>query len=615
MPSSQEFPCPSCHTALTLDAETAGKEVTCPHCEAQVFMPDLPAPQPAPREPRKARKPKSATKPAEETQVQETLPLELNAEMIHEDNRKNFPLHNSQPLLSAETSPTLDERSSIPPTKEKSAEEEQRRLAAMAASLTYEHAKFEKKGMLSFGCPLCNRPLWVDKRASGLKLKCEGCGSDLISPRPELGLPAQLDDREHEVPTHQLPKAVIPKARQVEDVRLEEGRSGGRTKRQTPVPGQISAQTPVKLQPVQARGDDSFTGQPVQLPSERISKARTVGDRRPEMEPPQEPEDDSLVEPPIAPKESKRDKGAIRLNDKRRNFSPQKLIENDVEVDAFWGPVESKPPASRRMMIVGWLALIPIVLGLAVWGIREVFRKKESIVGVDRNDGVDGTRAFYVARDVLVKYFASASIEEMSRYVRHPEVTLPRMKNFYKRIPPNDVVEKLEEPMEIQVADIDFISPIMTLRGKNPQIVSLEIPKVDTNDLRIDWESMVHWSEVPWDDFMAQEMTEAHDFRVVMQPDDYPIEPYEDKKRWVCFKLYNPANAGKDYGFCFGYVEVNSPTAISMILPLRRANEDGHVTFNAVLSLRFTPESRGRKNQVPQVMIEKFTDGWILPND
>ena len=88
------------------------------------------------------------------------------------DNRKNFPLHNSQPLLPAETSPTLEERSSLPPTKEKSAEDEQRRLAAMAASLSYEHAKFEKKGMISFGCPLCNRPLWVDKRASGLKLKC-----------------------------------------------------------------------------------------------------------------------------------------------------------------------------------------------------------------------------------------------------------------------------------------------------------------------------------------------------------------------------------------------------------------------------------------------------------
>ena len=612
MPSSQEFPCPSCHTALTLDAETAGREVTCPHCEAQVFMPELASPKPKPRKPRKR---KAAAKVEEETQIPETLPLDPNVEKYHEDNRKNFPLHNSQPLLPAETSPTLEERSSLPPTKEKSAEEEQRRLAAMAASLTYEHAKFEKKGMISFGCPLCNRPLWVDKRASGLKLKCEGCGSDLVSPRPELGLPAQLDDREHDVPAHQLPKAVIPKARQVEDVRLEEGRSGGRTKRQTPVPGQISARTPVKLQPVQARGDDSFSGLSVHLPSERISKARTVGDRRPEVEPPQEMPEESQEEPLITPKESKRDKGAIRLNDKRRNFSPQKLMENDVEVDESWGPVESKPPGSRKMMIVGWLALIPIVLGLTVWGIREVFRKKESIEGVDRNDGVDGTRAFYVARDVLDKYFSSASIEEMSRYVRHPDLTLPRMKNFYKRMPPNEVVEKLEDPLEIQVADIDFLSTMLTLQGKNSQIVSLEIPKVDTEDLRIDWESMVHWSAVPWDDFMAREMTEPQEFRVVMQPDDYPIEPYEDKKRWVCFKLYNPAHAGMDYGFCFGYVEVNSPTAISMILPLRRANEDGHVTFNAVLSLRFTPESRGRKNQVPQVMIEKFTDGWILPDD
>ena len=615
MPSSQEFPCPSCHTALTLDAETAGKEVICPHCEAQVFMPELLQANPKPRKPRTNGKPKTAAKRAPENEDQTSLPLDLEVDIFHEDKRKNFPLHNSQPLLPAEASPVSEERSSIPPTKGKSPEEEQRRLAAMAASLTYEHAKFEKKGMISFGCPLCNRPLWADKRASGLKLKCEGCGSDLISPRPEMGLPAQLNDPDHAVPAHQLPKAAIPKARQVEDVKLEEGRAGGRTKRQAPVPGALSARTPVKLQPVPVKGDATFSGQTVQLPSERISRARTVGERRPEVpESPVQPEE-STAQPLILPMESKRDKGAVRLNEKQRNFSPQKLIESDVEVDDSWGPVESKPPASRKMIIVGWLALIPIVLGLAAWGIREVFRKKESIVGVDRNDGVDGTRAFYVARGVLDKYFASASIEEMARYVRHPELTLPRMKNFYKRTPANEMVEKLEDPVELQVEEINFISLVLTLQGKSAQFVSLEIPTLDTYELRIDWESMVHWSDVPWDEFMSQEMTEAHDFRVVLQPDDYPAEPYDDKKRWICFKLYSPGNVGKDYGFCFGYVEVNSPTAISMILPLRHANEGGQVTFNAILSLRFTPESRGRKDQVPQVIIDKFSDGWIRPND
>ena len=575
-------------------------------------MPELPQAKPIAIKPKKAR---AAAKPAAEGAVQENLPLELAVDIFSGDARRNFPLHNSQPLLPAETSSASEERSSLPPTKEKSAEEEQRRLAAMAASLTYEHAKFEKKGMISFGCPLCNRPLWVNKKETGLKLKCEGCGSDLISPRPELGLPAQLDDPNYDVPSHQLPKAVIPLTRQVEDVTLEEGRPGGRTKRQTPVPGQASVQSPVRLQPVQARGDESFNGQSVLLPSERISKARTMGDRRPEEPPSDELPEDLPNESLTVPKESKRDKGAIRLNERQRNFSPQKLMESDPEIDEAWGPVESKPPASKKLIIIGWLALIPILIGMAVWAIREVFKKKESIVGVDRNDGVDGTRAFYVARDVLDKYFASASIEEMARYVRHPELTLPRMKNFYKRTPANEVVEKLDDPLEIRVADINFISVLATLQGKNAQIVSLEIPAVDTDDLRIDWESMVHWSEVSWDDFMSQEMTESHDFRVVMRLDEYPAEPYEDKKRWVCFKLYNPAHVGKDYGFCFGYVEVNSPTAISMILPLRHASEDGHVTFNAILSLRFTPESRGRKNQVPQVMIDKFTDGWILPND
>ena len=619
MSTHPDFPCPSCHHGLPHDATTAGREVTCPHCEALVFLPEITPPA---KSARPVRNKPNLGAVVRKDPTAEQLTLELEAESILENARRNFPLHNSQPIAPPEA-PIVppEERPALPPGKEKTAEEEQRRLAAMAANLGYDHAKFEKKGMLSFACPLCNRPLWVSKKESGLALKCEGCGSSLLSPRPELGLPAQLKETD-ESAAAQFPKAVLPTTRQVEDLKLEEGRSGGRAKRHpsTPQTSDTPAQrSPIKLRPVPARGDETLSGQPVVLPSERISQARTLlpesrDDLTSELPEPRPPDSEDT----ILPRESKREKGAVRLNNRRRNFSPQKIVESNIEITDAWGPSEHKAPHSRRIVIIAWLCLIPLLLGIIIWGMQEVFRKKEPTTTDPRANEINATRAFHLSRDVLEKFFTASSVEEMSRYVRHPEATLPRMKAFYKHTPPTRTIEAFDDPVEGKVDDVNFISGLLTLQGQKSRSVALEIPPETSgfpDDLRIDWESMVYWSEVPWDQFMGTEMTEAHEFRVTMQLDDYPVEPYQDQNRWVCFKLYNPGNVGEEYGFCFGYVEVNSPTATDMILPLRRATEEGQRSLNAILKLRFIPESRGRKNQVPQVMIDQFTNGWLKAQD
>lgn len=508
--------------------------------------------------------------------------------------RRNNPLHDGQPPLESEASLQMREKSALPPGKEKSPEAEQRRMAAMAGNIGYEHEKFEKKGMLAFACPLCHRPLWVSKKEEGSTVNCGGCGSDIISPTPRLGLPVRVvDPTDRQTVEQPARKAVIPEARE---------KSGN-----VPVRGESLLPKP-ELPP---------TAAPVVLPSERISQARTIGARRTTSAPP-----DAPVPVPVAPpvqaepqaEEVNRPKGAVRLNEKRRDFKPVKEIETDVEVTEAWGAPQDKVPLSRRYLILAWVAAVPIFLGLAVWGMREVFRKKDPKIEVANKgkEDEDQVMNLRLAEEVLRKFHLAETVEAKAEFVRHPEITLPRMKEFYGDNLVKYHFQSFTDAREGRRGQFDFITGTMTLKNEKPRLVSLEILPQSSKVL-IDWESLVYWSEVPWEKFLGQQMERPHEFRVTMVRDDYYNNGvYEDETRWICWKLYHPASVGEEYGYCYGYTDVSSDVTTEMIQPMRVAAERGQKNLRAILSLRFHPDARGKPG-APQVHIEKFTPGWLVP--
>lgn len=695
MAATSEYPCPQCHQGLLLDEDTAGRKVKCPYCKTQVQMPYQEAPVVTQKiQPRLAKGKRSRNnaqksapygKPASAAPVPETpslftedtpaenvvLPVESAApagvpvvpdkssagenlplpaaEAVAEDPKteepaptpkQTFPLHNSRPLL--EPPPGIEHHGALP-EKEKSPDEELKRLAAMAGNVEYDLEKFEKKGMISFGCPMCHRPLRVAKKDSGTTILCEGCGLDIVAPKPELGIPAQLLDIAQANAGPSLPKAVLPTARKIDDQSLAEGRAGGRAKKNTveqaaltepaapSTPANLSAPAPgsipeklskpgrpeLKIQPVPARSDTVMGGNAITLPSERISQARTVGATKATIPAPAAEVVDVPESIPDAKTEAKpKPRGAMRLNNERRVFAPQKEMEGDLEISESWGRADEKPPVSKRYVIIAWLVMVPILLGLGLWFMKETFRKKVDAPPSKSSETKDEARVVHVAEDILKKFFASKTVEEMSKYVRHPEDTLPRMESHYKRPLPRFTVESFSGAKVGNMEGADFLTGTLILSGEQPHSIAFELPPENSpnpDDLKLDWESLVYWSDMPWDQFLATESEKGIDFRVVMQKDDYPNEPYTDQDRWVCFKLYHPGSFGKDFGYCYGYVEQDSAAYTAMIQPMRRAGELGQQSLNAIVRLRFRPESRGRKNFVPQVSIERFTPGWLIP--
>jgi DNA-directed RNA polymerase subunit RPC12/RpoP len=624
---SQEYPCPHCQKGLPFDERIAGKEIVCPYCDEHVRLPrQLPA-------------------AAEED----------DADAAAADDES---YHGSDSDAAGET----DDAAPPPKVAEVSREAELQRLAAMAGTADINLQRFEKKGMIAFACPLCHRPNWVAKKDAGAVFSCEGCSVEIVAPVPDLGLPARVADGGESAPKASLPKAVLPAARKVHNQPLSEGLPRGKPKREsrTRLPGE-DADSPEeeseeihrqvqraprvpKLEPIPAKADEVIapSGRPAVLPTERRSVARTGGAKaRPPGSPPRPNEKEHFaapvhaetspgtVRPPTAAPpddasgnaDSDADdssKGLVRLNEDRRHFKPMGTVEGDLEVKEQWGTGEKRRPLAQRFAVLGWMLLIPVLLITAIWGMREVFRKKDpegADAGAGGRDKPNEAANVHYARAVMDKFFAGGDIEAMSQYVRHPDITLPRMKAYYKKPPAKYEVQAFEAPNEGALDGMDFISGAVTLGGEKPRVMFLEIPKAgsaNTQDLLIDWESWVSWSEVPWEDFMRDEMTNPVEFRVILTEDDYPNQPFEDRLRWVCFKLQLPSSYGRDYGYCFGYTDLNAPVTSEIALHYASAKRMGERAMNCMVTIHFIPASKGRKNFVPQVLIERFRPGWLV---
>ncbi len=534
------------------------------------------------------------------------------------------------------------ESGTLPSRRSASKDEEIKRLAAMAGHVEYDASRMEQKGMTPFACPACHRPLWVSRRDFGTAMTCEGCSLEINAPNPALGLPASLHNPAQAGPEASLPKAVLPTQRRVSDQPLEEGRPGGKTRKSAPAapparPVEETSTAPApetahphrpkpavmpKLEPIPAPADPVLRPEiaaKTALPAGKASQQRTVGKKAKRA--PQSPPADEASEPPEempSPQEAAAGKGLIRLSDRKKSFLPKGEVEGDLEVTEAWGGGEVAHPVSRRITLISWLVLIPAVVGLGIWGMREVFRQKPEPERQQPSEP-NNARIVHVAEELLGRFFAAKTLEERAQMVRHPDRTLPRMQRYYKRPLPTFAVDSFYGTKEGRLEDRDFLTGMLKLDGETmPRAIALEIPpsgSPDPDKLRIDWESYVYWAEVPWDEFRAQEMTSACDFRALIRKDDYYNGYFNDASRWVAYKIYHPAYHDKDYGYCYGYAPLNSPVCTAMIQPFRAAEERGGESIQGIVRLRFHAKSEGPRSYAPQVLIDKFTPDWVVVHE
>lgn len=192
-------------------------------------------------------------------------------------------------------------------------------------------------------------------------------------------------------------------------------------------------------------------------------------------------------------------------------------------------------------------------------------------------------------------FLQATTVDEILPLVRNPGVAEARMREFY----PGGKIEavglsKFNAGSGLLAGERIFSIPVLTRDQEVKSLAFVETPQ----GLKIDWESWVGWSEIPWEEFLSAKPVTGHVFRVVVSPVDYYNFDFSDDRKWKSYRFESP---DKEHAI-YGYVE--RETALSRQVHLDADKKDVLMT----LSLKFPTNTRSNS----QVEIERFVcEGWV----
>lgn len=547
-------PCPRCQTPLLIDEENAGTEVLCPGCGVHLVLPrDL----------------SGAAGPVVFEEVRGgRVEEETGGEVA---GRKVFRLNRSGPVTLGEgvepvaVDPLRAKGTALPTRRGMESGEAMRLLAAMAVP------------------------------------PGQGVGEEESGERRE--------------------KTVLPERRQVEDLATGEQVAAGRPKREgghLPPPrhevGELAAEASARaavsagpVEPIPARGDAEFS---VTLPTARREGATpaTGGGM--------------LFAGSDRASEGKTSEGRARgprvAPERRPAFSPRHEADLSPEHVGEWGgsgDVEERPASLRRAASIAVVVLLLSGVGVGLMIAKGMFGPaavKPVGGGVEEEPSREYVDA---ASAALTRFFNADTIEVMAKEVRHPEVTVERMKRYYasQLLTPRKIAVSTDwqEVSNFEGSGIDFAFTTIEADAVKGRQVWLELPR-DGGAPRIDWEHLVSWSEVTWTEFVTGNPEGPGEFRVTVSPADKYEGAFPDKFRYMAFRMSDPEKRVT----CYGYCESDSEAARQLLAECRQArrrgevNEDGEGEARCMLRLRPVPDGK-RFNQVG---IEAFVwKSWVQP--
>jgi hypothetical protein len=258
----------------------------------------------------------------------------------------------------------------------------------------------------------------------------------------------------------------------------------------------------------------------------------------------------------------------------------------------------------RGFLIGGVLLLGLLFAGLAVFmkdqgQPRTVPQKPVAGAEMSRNPEVAAPRGDQAvlaeAEPLAEKFLAATSVDELLPLVRHPEITGPRMAEYY----PDGKVDAPGLAQFNPTAQVSLLGNLRSIMVVTKDYDTKRLAVTETpGAMKVDWEAWVGWSEMPWDGFRKMKPVDAQVFRVTLSPVEYYNFAFSDDRRWQSYRLESPDREHSIYG----YAEKGSPLDQRL-----RPNAD-EKSLPLMLSLKF-PEGATADDQVE---ITRFVnDGWV----
>ncbi len=274
-----------------------------------------------------------------------------------------------------------------------------------------------------------------------------------------------------------------------------------------------------------------------------------------------------------------------------------------------WG----KNSTYRKAIPWGWFVLIGLILGGGIiWslsGVKEADIQANkirvetlSMVGNDAKEELEAAQLIDRIDATTRKFFETTRIEDLAPLVRHSQRVRPLMDHFYggKPLPLNRVVRSnLFQPITLDHRS-NFWMATVELADRSSRNLVLEI--LDSGEPRIDWETLVCYQPMKWDDFAtARPAGVSMDFRVYLEPDNFFSHEFADSSRWNSFRL--TALEGEET--LFGYAKVDEEVAKSLAT---LASQNSGSKTSVILRLSIPQGLQSRRG----VVIEKLLcPRWI----
>jgi len=228
----------------------------------------------------------------------------------------------------------------------------------------------------------------------------------------------------------------------------------------------------------------------------------------------------------------------------------------------------------------GWFVLIGLILsGAAIWSLsqvkeadtqaHEVREATKSVVTRDAQDEKEATELIERLDQAKKDFFASSSIEVLSRNVRQAARVRPLMEQYYAANPlhPRKVIKtKILQPLTIENSASFWMSSVEL---DNRETVNLILDVGEDGVPLVDWETYVCYQPVDWDKYaVSRPQGTTYDFRVYAQPDLFFSHEFADSSVWECFRL-TTLNSDETL---FGYARKTDPI-VEQILKIIEDNQ------------------------------------------
>lgn len=239
----------------------------------------------------------------------------------------------------------------------------------------------------------------------------------------------------------------------------------------------------------------------------------------------------------------------------------------------------------------------PIVIAPVVGTVAEI---KESVPeAIDLPLEMNGNQVELIKEleSLSASFLNASTVDELLKYVRERSQTEPKIRAYY----PDGKIAAPGMSAFNTTGAISFNGRLASIAVRTKDFAEKQLAFVRTVEgLKVDWESYVAWSEMPWSQFISEKPVRPLVFRAKLRSLDYYNFGFSDEDEWRSYELRAPDG---EY-VLYGYVKRDSALD-QKIRPL-----ESKASILVTLSLKYPPGKDVKDNQV--IIDGMVGNGWVV---